>query len=196
MSVSDIESPLHVGLSAWIIQDGNYGDFEVGQEAKFALEFYSPQDLRTAHRGPAFADRITASRYRVQARVAFSGPQAWVIDTGRFMAFQQGEPPSHASVGTWMEGTIYLGVDPFFYFEELHRIAGMPLLSYRWVVRDVMREVTPWVEVKDQSGRATRKRDEGKEAFVSAAKTDAWHDDEGHGHYVLGLEQMAGPEGP
>jgi hypothetical protein len=39
----DVQSRLiHVGLFSWIIQDGNYDDFEVGQAAKFALEFYPP----------------------------------------------------------------------------------------------------------------------------------------------------------
>ena len=31
---------LNVGLDAWIIQDGNYADFRVGEEQDFALEFY------------------------------------------------------------------------------------------------------------------------------------------------------------
>ncbi len=31
-----------VGLDAWIIQDGNYGDFERGEVAEFALEFTLP----------------------------------------------------------------------------------------------------------------------------------------------------------
>ena len=37
MSVTD---SLHVGLDAWIIQDGNYADFQSGAEYRFALEFY------------------------------------------------------------------------------------------------------------------------------------------------------------
>ena len=28
-----------IGLAAWIIQDGNYADFTVGDRAEFALEF-------------------------------------------------------------------------------------------------------------------------------------------------------------
>jgi hypothetical protein len=33
---------LQIGLSSWIIQDGNYEEFEVGREYRFALEFYAP----------------------------------------------------------------------------------------------------------------------------------------------------------
>lgn len=34
-----------IGLSAWIIQDGNYEDFEQGQTRSFALEFYPEKPL-------------------------------------------------------------------------------------------------------------------------------------------------------
>jgi hypothetical protein len=30
----------NIGLSAWIIQDGNYPDFAVGTPVEFAVEFY------------------------------------------------------------------------------------------------------------------------------------------------------------
>ena len=30
-----------IGLSAWIVQDGNYGDFRRHERAEFALEFYA-----------------------------------------------------------------------------------------------------------------------------------------------------------
>jgi len=30
----------NIGLSAWIIQDGNYPDFAVGETVEFAVEFY------------------------------------------------------------------------------------------------------------------------------------------------------------
>jgi hypothetical protein len=33
---------LVVGLSSWIIQDGNYGNFSRGADAAFALEFHGP----------------------------------------------------------------------------------------------------------------------------------------------------------
>ena len=39
------ESVLQIGLSSWIIQDGNYGDFECHAIERFALEFYSEKGL-------------------------------------------------------------------------------------------------------------------------------------------------------
>lgn len=41
-----------IGMSAWVIQDGNYADFSVGQRAEFAIEFYAAEQLR-AGAGPA-----------------------------------------------------------------------------------------------------------------------------------------------
>jgi hypothetical protein len=34
---------LIVGLSSWIIQDGNYPDFERNQQTSFALSFIQPK---------------------------------------------------------------------------------------------------------------------------------------------------------
>ena len=121
---------IHVGLSSWIIQDGNYGDFAVGQEAEFALEFHSPKGLRAVEHGPHVAEHLGASRYRVRGPVIFAGPKVWVIATDTFMAFQEKPLPEHVRVGSWVEGEVYLGIDPFFYFEHLHRLDGMPPLAF------------------------------------------------------------------
>jgi hypothetical protein len=39
--MQESQNEWQIGLSSWIIQDGNYGDFETGQVLGFALEFYS-----------------------------------------------------------------------------------------------------------------------------------------------------------
>ena len=193
----DAMDPLvHVGLSAWIIQDGNYDDLAVGQEAKFALEFYPPHGLQPAQDGPVNAERLTGSRYRVRGRVVFSDPSVWVIDAGTFMAFSDRQPPPHAVVGAWVEGEVYLGIDPFFYFEYLHRMQGMPPLTYTWTVRNIVRETTPWIEAKDALGRAYTTRDTTREAFVPTQKTKAWDEDGGNGHYVLECHLISGPNTP
>ena len=38
---------LYVGLSSWIIQDGNYSDFVKDDKAEFALEIYSQNIEKT-----------------------------------------------------------------------------------------------------------------------------------------------------
>ena len=35
-----------VGLNSWIIADGNYVDFKVGELRSFALEYYNEHELR------------------------------------------------------------------------------------------------------------------------------------------------------
>jgi hypothetical protein len=187
---------VRVGLSAWIVQDGNYDDFTTGQEAKFALEFYPPHGLRPAAPGPKSAEHLSASRYRVHAQVVFAADGVWVIDAGLFIAFAERQPPPHAVAGAWVEGEVYVGIDPFFYFEYLHKNAEMPPLSYRWRVRWIARETTPWGEMRDAQGRIVLTRDETKEAFVPARQTDAWRDDGGSGRCVLECERLAGPEQP
>jgi|GEM_PF-725038 len=187
---------ISVSVSAWIIQDGNYRDFAVGDKARFALRFRPCQPLRPATTEFALADNLAASRYLIRGRIAFVAPDAWVIDAGTIIAFQNQKPPAFALVGSWVEGEVYIGIDPFFYLERLHRLDGMPPLSYTWLVRQVMLETTPWIKMKDATGRKYRIRDESKESYVPTRETKAWTADRGHGHYVLRCERIAGPDKP
>lgn len=152
----DRQSLTRVGLSAWIIADGNYADFVVGQKAKFALEFYPSHGLNVAQDGPPVAQHLKASHYRVRAQVVFADANVWVIDAGSFMAFCEQRPPEHGRVGAWVEGEIYLGIDPFFYFEYLHRMDGMPPLTYSWIVREIARETTRGSRRRTKRGGNTR----------------------------------------
>jgi len=187
---------VHIGLSSWIIQDGNYGDFSVGQETKFALEFYPPNGLQPCADIALAAEHIRASRYRIRGRIVFSEPNVWVIDVGTFKAFSESKPPPHAVVGILVEGDICLGIDPFFYFEYLHRMEGMPPLTYTWLVRSILRETTPLINATDAQGRGFWKRDESREGFLPAHETKAWDDDGGNAEYVLKCERLRGPEMP
>ena len=83
MQRASVESSrlLYIGLSSWIIQDGNYGDFAQWQEARFALKFHPRQGLHTTTEGPKTARHLTASQYH-GSQVVFAGEGVWVIDTG------------------------------------------------------------------------------------------------------------------
>jgi hypothetical protein len=183
---------LHIGVSSWIIQDGNYDDFTVGQRAEFALEFGVLDVLRPASKGPVEAQLIGEARYRIRARVVFVASGVWVIDAGSFMAYREQWSTNDApQAGDLVEGGVYVGIDPFFYFEGLHKLPGMPSLTYPWLVRGILLETTPWIEARDERGRLLRTRDTTRESFATAATTNAWHDDGGYGHYVL-LCEMTG----
>jgi hypothetical protein len=50
-----------IGLSSWIIQDGNYPDFKQGERAAFAIEFFAP----TASWSILSDPRVREGRYTV-----------------------------------------------------------------------------------------------------------------------------------
>jgi hypothetical protein len=98
-------------------------------------------------------------------------------------------------VGAAVSGRIYLGVDPFFYFEHLRNEAGMPDLFSDWFVRRILLETTPWTESTDARGRRVLARDAGRESFTEVAATDVRNHDGGHGHYILECEPSHGASG-
>lgn len=177
-----------VGLSAWIIQDGNYPDFRVGESARFALEFHAHSLRTTCVREPS-AEQIRPGRYSFTGRSVYAVGSAWVIDFG-LLAYRGQPAPRAAKESDWLEGDIYLGVDPFFYFEELSALPGMPALQYHFRVRRIWLETTPWVEIKDGRGRRIITRDDKNESFREVAETNAWEDDGGRAHYLLECERI------
>ena len=178
----------NVILSAWIIQDGNYADFCRRQKANFALEFY-PHGLQPTLATERRAEWRQRDVYEVQAQVVCVLAGAWVIDFG-VKAFQQSRPPRKIREGDWISASIYLGIDPFFYFEELAHVRGMPPLIYRWFIRNIRLQTAPFVETLDDRGRRILIRDESKSAYREIEQTDAWHDDDGHADYLLECELL------
>ena len=128
---------LSIGIDSWIIQDGNYGDFAVADTIKFALEF-SGKKLVPSSTCEQRAHLLHTSTYRVRAMVVFVHPTVWVIDFG-VLAYWDAEPPSFAKIGDWVEGDVFVGIDPFFYKEYLHKLPGIPNLHYNWKVEGVLR---------------------------------------------------------
>jgi hypothetical protein len=175
-----------VTVDSWIIQDGNYGDFAVGDQAKFALEF-AGNTLRPSESRRTLAHHLGYGVYEVCAQVLFVDAQVWVIDFG-ICAYWETTPPDFAVPGAWVEGELSVGIDPFFYMEYLHKLPGIPSLGYSWRVASIKRKDTPWlVEINAQGGK-TLYRDESNEVWTDIAKTDAWNDDEGRSSYVLTVE--------
>src|SRR5256885_14133137 len=86
-----------IGLSSWIIQDGNYPDFTVGQHAEFALEFYS-QTYRKSDLQAKSAKGLGAAKYDIIGELIYLTSEVWVLDFG-ICAFQESKPPKGLSVG-------------------------------------------------------------------------------------------------
>ena len=167
-----------IGLSSWIIQDGNYGDFETGQHAEFALEFYPQSYSKTDVRSKS-SRSLGAAKYEIVGEVLYASPEAWVLDFG-ICAFRESEPPEGISVGDFVASEIHLGIDPFFYVARLHSLPSMPALIYSWRIELIRR----FIQAAGLLGKVLV-RDEKESGYEPVAKTDAWKDNEGMAEYVL-----------
>ncbi len=172
-----------VGLSSWIIQDGNYDNFKVGQRAEFALEFFS-QTYRKSQVQAKSAKMLGAAHYEIVGEVVYLTSEVWVLDFG-ICAFQESKPPEGISAGDYVAAEIYLGIDPFFYFEGLYTLPGMPPLIYSWEISSIAHQTAPFIETRDLSGQKMMVRDEKKLGYKTVSNTDAWKDDGGNAEYIL-----------
>jgi hypothetical protein len=155
-----------IGLGAWVIQDGNYGDFVRGERTRFALE----ADVERLDPAPAAergAARVDGNRYRVTASI-MSIDEVAVLDFGLRAYCMGWELPS----AEWVTGELTVSVDPFTYFEGLASEPGVPPLIYTWHLADIRRNVTPWVESEHQYFE----RDPHEARWESVPETNAWTD--------------------
>lgn len=112
------------------------------------------------------------------------------------LAFQETKPDRHFKKGSLHTGELSLHIDPYFYFEYLHRDSDMPPLIYTWRIKRILIETAPIVEVvkKDFGGPSNYWiRDPSQRDRREIAETDAWNDDNGNGDYVLVCERLPDP---
>lgn len=176
----------NIGLASWIIQDGNYGDFSRDQEVEFAVEF-CPQEFQVTSWRSKTASLLAESTYRVTAEIVFVASRVWVIDFG-LLAYEGTQPPEGIEQGHWIEATVYLGVDPFSYFEQLAAVSGIPPLICWWHINRIQLETAPFIESSEDP--KVRVRDKSKSALRDIEQTDAWKDDAGNAEYVLNCELL------
>ena len=133
---------LRVGLNSWIIQDGNYDHFRVGEVRSFALEYYNEEELRTLAKSRATRSlvHLDGSRYAVTGRLLHLTSEWVAIDVGvpAFREIYSFPPPPRR-----FEGTVWLHVDPFFYFERRAREHGAPPLILDWRIHRIEVETAP-----------------------------------------------------
>jgi hypothetical protein len=173
--------PLAIGLSAWIIQDGNYGDFTQGDHAAFALEFLpvSPLNRLREGRQPGL-HHTEGANYEALGRVAHVAEDWWAADFG-ILAFQHAKPPAGIEAGDLVGGAIQLGVDPFMYFERLSKQPDAPALIYDWRIGKIEIQTAPFM----RAAKRVFVRDVSQSGWKEIAATDALGDDSGHAEYVL-----------
>jgi len=178
---------LTIALDSWVIQDGNYGEFQTGDVEKFALEF-GTRDRALALAPPAPAPEpagpsikpVADATYRIRAPIVYLAPTWWVIDIG-IPVYQEHVPPVGAALGQWVQGEISLGIDPFFYFERLSQLPGAPPLIFEWVIDAIDMQTAPFIETRP----GLRERDRSRRGWKRIAQTEAWRDDDGNAEYLL-----------
>ena len=116
--------------------------------------------------------------------MVYCSRQAWALDCG-FLVYDQAKPPRYFEKGLWVEGEIVLGIDPFFYFEGLYALPGMPALTNRFRIEQILLETTPWFTSKDEVGRTVLERVKHQESYKEVYETDAWNDDDEQASYIL-----------
>ncbi len=162
-----------IGRDAWIIQDGNYADFERGQVVELAVEvvFESTTPAKSALVG---ARRVDASTYDVTGRVIAIDDDVWVLDIG-LRVYSSSRRPSWGAVGDVVAGRAYVGVDAFAYVERLAERPSIPPLLYTWTIERIERLGRP------STGEGRARAGASREVVA----TDASADDDGHASYVL-----------
>src|SRR5262245_40904238 len=95
MSAPNSSTNWDVELSSWIIQDGNYPDFAVGQTAEFALEFWLPPGrVAQASGGEVSASNIGGCLYDTVAEVVLQTAQITILDIGILVYKESASLPS------------------------------------------------------------------------------------------------------
>jgi hypothetical protein len=188
--ISSSQSIWSIGLNAWIIQDGNYPDFAVGETVEFAVEFYlrpgAPVDLCESE---VCARPITENGYAVVAEKVLATEDVTVLDVGILVYRDGALQLPETKVGDRLRTELGLSVDPFHYFERLSQDVSVPALIYTWRITSILRQTAPFVETIAKSGPfaggTIRSRDVSKLSYEEIAKTNAWKDDDGYGEYIL-----------
>jgi len=162
---------LRVHLDRWIISDGNYDDFRVGEMRKFALEFRTPTLRQTTERTTWLRQQPDYS-YSISGKLVFATPDVSVIDCG-VLAYSErkGVVQEGCAVGDFVRGELSFGVDPFFYFESLCKISGIPALIYEWRIDFMEQDTTPYI-LSEVCGRPGYVRDESQHSFSEFRGSD------------------------
>lgn len=205
---------LPVLMDAWVLQDGNYRDFEAGSRREFALEVHADWYRRLVPDPggtPGWEPTGSAGEIRVTADVVFVStgrrdPGCVVVDFGvRGYALHPLVDSGPPAVGDRLTGVLSVGVDPFFYFEELTgRQPAIPELIYRWDVRAVEIDESPLLTIPYGDPRfppylpasegPAHIRDRSRERWRAIDRTRMWDDvPDGGGVYRLACVRTGEP---
>lgn len=170
-----------IGLQSWVIQDGNYVDFEVGERRRFALQFF-PDGLGNADVGSREARPLSDSRYEVSGEIVVAKRDLVVLDFG-LLAYDDSHLPA-VGRGDWVAGRVSLAVDCYSYFEIHARRLGVPRAVYAWTITGIWQQTGPFIRDPVMGARFW-KRDPNRLGWQWLDRTDANADDHGNAEYIL-----------
>jgi hypothetical protein len=188
-------SPTHwdIGLAAWVIQDGNYPDFDVGQTVEFALEFWLPEGVAArASNGKVSANNLGDCLYDTVGEVRAQTDQITVLDIGILVYQQTSSQQPSLPQGPRVAVQLRLEVDPFHYFESLSKTGDVLPLVYSWKILSIFRQTAPFIDTVAE-GQKIRIRDPRRLGYEEILKTDAWNDDGGNPQYLLRCDLLPIP---
>jgi hypothetical protein len=162
---------LVVNIDHWIISDGNYEDFHAGEIRQFALEFYAPMPLDKVSVAEKKLQLSDDYKYHITAEVTFASEGICVIDFGLLAYSQTADNRGGFATGDFVEGDIFLGVDPFFYFDDLSRIEAVPALIYAWKIDSIQQDTTPFI-LLENSERTIYGADISRQSRAEVLGTD------------------------
>jgi hypothetical protein len=137
MATRNLPLSWNIALSAWVIQDGNYLNFRVGEIVEFAVEFYQEEGVSVRPTaGDISSTLLHDTTYEVVSEVVCKTETIAIIDIGILVYRHNARPPKTLGENRFRT-QLALEVDPYSYFEGLSRLQNVPSLIYSW------REVYP-----------------------------------------------------
>ncbi len=172
----------NIGLSAWIIQDGNYPDFAVDETVEFGVEFHwQPGTAVEACDSDVLAAPMREATYQVVAEKIRETDRSTVLDIGILVYSQFGPQFPNVEQGSRFRTELWLGVDPY----------GSSPLVYSWRIASILKQTASFIETASPTlGGKVLTRDRSKPNCEETSRTDAWNDDNGRGEYILRCELL------
>ncbi|HEX6036514.1 hypothetical protein, partial [Longimicrobium sp.] len=134
-----------IGLDAWVMEDGNYGNFGVGETTEFALEFWGRRDTAPTELRQRECEPLDGHRYRVVAPVVWTDGDIWMIDVGvlAYVLYPIEGTIEGTIEGEWIAGEIRLQIDCFHYFQQWGPTGEVPPAIYTWRITGIREYSAP-----------------------------------------------------
>jgi hypothetical protein len=106
------------------------------------------------------------------SEVIFRTDEVLVLNLGEISAFRE-DNQNALKIGQHVQGRLSLGVDPFMYYETLHKIPDMPPLIHEWRIDSIAIDATPLTTIVDQDGGRLKVRDEARINYKTVNRVDS-----------------------